>query len=185
MTSTASEAIPALNKIRAPGIFTALQPDQVKGSIDESSIPACEETKVLERANQVQALSTIEYVKPPLHSLISVHDFEDVARKTYAAKTFAFYSSAATDLVSLQANQSCNRQILLRPRVLRNVGGTTNIKRRIMGFDTDAPFFLSPAAMAKLAHPDGELAVTRGCANQGIAQVVSKIKWKFESTSRS
>lgn len=178
MASTPSDASLAFNDIHTPGNLRALQPEQVQGS---GSISLQEETQVLERANQVKALSTTEYVKPPLHSLISVHDFEDVARKTYAAKTFAFYSSAATDLVSLQANKQCNRQILLRPRVLRNVGGETRIKRRIMGFETDAPFFLSPAAMAKLAHPDGELAVTRGCANQGIAQVVSQFKWKLES----
>lgn len=176
MASTASDASLAFNNTHAPGNMKNLQPEHVQGSMDKSSISVQEEIKVVERANQVKALSTTEYVKPPLHSLISVHDFEDVARKTFAAKTFAFYSSAATDLVSLQANQLCNRQVLLRPRVLRDVGGRTKIKRRILGFETDAPFFLSPAAMAKLAHPDGELAVTRGCANQGIAQVVSQFK---------
>lgn len=174
MASTASDATSAFNKIHAPGSLKAFQSDQLKGSIDQTSISVHEETKALERANQFKKISASAPVKPPLESLISVHDFEDVARQTYSAKTFAFYSSAATDLVSLQANQICNRKILLRPRVLRNVGKTIT-KRRILGCDTDAPFFLSPAAMAKLAHPDGELAVTRGCANQGIAQVVSGI----------
>lgn len=175
MASTASDANSAFNRTHAPATLQALQLDQLKGTIDQRSRNVPEEANALDRANQIKTFSAAEHVKPPLESLISVHDFEDVARRTYAAKTFAFYSSAATDLVSLQANQVCNRKILLRPRVLRNVGQTTT-KRRILGCDTDAPFFLSPAAMAKLAHPDGELAVTRGCANQGIAQVVSNFK---------
>lgn len=78
--------------------------------------------------------------KPPLHSLISLHDFEKVARETYTAKTIAFYSSAATDLVSHRANSQCQKQLLLRPRVLRNVREATT-KRRILGCDSSAPFF--------------------------------------------
>lgn len=110
--------------------------------------------------------------RPDLYKLISVHDFEDVARDTFPAKTFAFYSSAATDLVTHQANLSVNRKLLLRPRVLRDVG-QVKTKRRILGHECSAPFFFSPAAMAKLAHPEGELAVARACGNEGIIPVVS------------
>lgn len=48
-------------------------------------------------------------------------------------------------------------------------------KRSILGFPCEAPFFVSPAAMARLAHKDGELALARGCANEGIIQCVSSI----------
>jgi L-lactate dehydrogenase (cytochrome) len=109
---------------------------------------------------------------PPLERLIAVHDFEKVARENLSAKTFAFYSSAATDLVTQKANIEVWRQLLLRPRVLRNVS-QVSMKRRILGCESEAPFFVSPAAMARLAHPDGELAIARGCANEGIIQTVS------------
>lgn len=46
-------------------------------------------------------------------------------------------------------------------------------KRSILGFPSEAPFFVSPAAMARLAHKDGELALARGCASEGIIQCVS------------
>jgi L-lactate dehydrogenase (cytochrome) len=46
------------------------------------------------------------------------------------------------------------------------------MKRSILGFKTNAPFFVSPAAMARLAHPDGELAIARGCAKEGLIQCV-------------
>ncbi|KEF55941.1 L-lactate dehydrogenase (cytochrome) [Exophiala aquamarina CBS 119918] len=110
--------------------------------------------------------------RPPLESLISVHDFEDVAQKFYTEKTYAFYSSAATDLITHKANIESYRKLLLRPRVLRNVKNVS-IKRTILGYDSDAPFFVSPAAMARLAHPDGELAIARGCGAQGVIHTVS------------
>ncbi|KAI7212794.1 cytochrome b2 [Hortaea werneckii] len=110
--------------------------------------------------------------KPALSSIISVHDFEDVARQSFSEKAYAFYSSAATDLVSHNANLMCQRKLLLRPKVLRNVKNVTT-KRSILGSDSSAPFFFSPAAMATLAHEKGELAVARACANEGIVQMVS------------
>lgn len=61
---------------------------------------------------------------------------------------------------------------MLRPRVMRNVA-EVNTRRSILGCSSSAPFFVSPAAMARLAHPDGELALARGCANEGLIQVVS------------
>ncbi|KAI6818997.1 cytochrome b2 [Hortaea werneckii] len=110
--------------------------------------------------------------KPALSSIISVHEFEDVARHSFSEKAFAFYSSAATDLVSHTANLMCQRKLLLRPKILRNVKDVTT-KRSILGSSSIAPFFFSPAAMATLAHEEGELAVARACGNEGIIQMVS------------
>jgi L-lactate dehydrogenase (cytochrome) len=109
--------------------------------------------------------------RPLLESLISVHDFEDVARRTFTAKTYAFYSSAATDLVTQQANIQVWRRLLLRPQILRNVKHVST-RRSILGCDTSAPFFVSPTAMAKLAHPDGELATARACGAENIIHCV-------------
>lgn len=111
--------------------------------------------------------------KPALSSMISVHDFEDVARHSFSEKAYAFYSSAATDLVSHNANLMCQRKLLLRPKVLRNVKNVKT-KRSILGSDSSAPFFFSPAAMATLAHEEGELAVARACGNEGIVQMVGR-----------
>lgn len=135
------------------------------GQIEQSTQSAIEEA--------AQILPSIPQVdqRPPLESLISVHDFEAVARDTFTKKTFAFYSSAATDLVTQAQNIKVWRKLLLRPRILRNVRDVS-IKRKILGCDSDAPFFVSPAAMARLAHPDGELAIARGCGIENIIQTV-------------
>lgn len=135
------DATTAFNEIHAPGILKALRPDQVRGPIDADSIPVQEQTSTVVNTSRDGSPSSSAASKPPLHSLISVHDFEKIARQTYTAKTMAFYSSAATDLVSHRANSQCQRQLLLRPRVLRNVRETST-KRRILGCDSSAPFFV-------------------------------------------
>jgi len=112
------------------------------------------------------------YTKPELHKLISLHDFEEVARKTLTPKGWAFYSSAATDLVTLHNNSEFYQRIMFRPRVMRNVV-KAKTQTTILGCPSDAPFFVSPAAMARLAHRDGELAIAQGCANEGIIQCVN------------
>lgn len=112
------------------------------------------------------------YKKPHLHRLISAADFQEVARHTLTPKAWAFYSSAATDLVTHTQNKALTRRVMFRPRILRDVK-TVSTKRKILGCDSSVPFFVSPAAMARLAHPDGELALARGCANEEIVQCIS------------
>lgn len=61
---------------------------------------------------------------------------------------------------------------MLRPRVMRNVA-EVKTRTSILGIPSSAPFFVSPAAMDRLAHPDGELALARGCASEELTQCVS------------
>ena len=43
----------------------------------------------------------------------------------------------------------------------------------MLGQKMSVPIFCSPASMAKLVHPDGELGIARGCRKMGIPQCVS------------
>lgn len=110
--------------------------------------------------------------RPDLYSNISAADLANVASRTFSPKAWAFYSSAATDLNTHGWNQSYLRRIMLRPRVLVDVAHTS-MRRRILGQDSAVPFFISPAAMARLGHPDGELALARGAAREGVIQCIS------------
>lgn len=137
------------------------------GVLDESTIdddwakePPAENPQVI-----------LENEKPPLHTLINSYDFELVAAKTASKKAWAFYSSAATDLLTRDANKSCFDRIWFRPRVLRNVRAV-DPKTTMLGVDCSLPLFVSPAAMAKLIHPEGERAIAKACENKGIMQGV-------------
>ena len=156
---------------------TNLQADKFKGVLDESTIdenwikpPPSENAKVL-----------LDNEKPPLGTLINSHDFEVVASKTANKKTWAFYSSAATDLITRDANKSCFDRIWFRPRVLRNVRAVET-GTKMLGGNYKLPLFVSPAAMAKLIHPDGECAIARACESKGIMQGVSLTSSSLNST---
>ncbi|PWY78380.1 cytochrome b2, partial [Aspergillus heteromorphus CBS 117.55] len=109
---------------------------------------------------------------PPLPTILNTHDLETLASQHLPPKTWAFYSSAATDMITRDSNKSMYDRILLRPRVLRNVT-SVNTKTTILGCETGLPLFISPAAMAKLVHEDGELAMARGCVGGRLGQCIS------------
>lgn len=110
--------------------------------------------------------------KPKLYTLISTHDFELVASRTFSPKAWAFVSSAATDLYTKQRNISAWSTISLRPRLLRNVSNI-DLSTTMLGHRLRSPIFCSPVAMAKLIHENGEKDIGRACKESGIAQCVS------------
>jgi L-lactate dehydrogenase (cytochrome) len=64
------------------------------------------------------------------------------------------------------------RRYYFRPRILNDVtNGSINTK--FMGVESDLPIFISPAAMAKLGHPLGEVNLTKGAGECGIVQGIS------------
>lgn len=125
--------------------------------------------KALKKAPAVEEDSAFEI--PPLESLISAADFEQVASHVLTPKTWAFYSSAATDLNTHHQNKALLRRVMVQPRILRDVS-KAHYSCSILGCPSSAPFFISPAAMARLAHPDGEQALARAAGAEGIIQSV-------------
>lgn len=110
--------------------------------------------------------------KPPLQSLINVHDFAGAAQKILTEKTWAFLWSGATDMHTKRRNADAYSEIGLRPRVLIDVQ-ETDISTTVVGRKIRAPIFCSPTSLGKLFHPDGEKEIGRGCKEAGIPQMVS------------
>ncbi|KAL9947649.1 hypothetical protein ACHAP6_007068 [Verticillium nonalfalfae] len=79
---------------------------------------------------------------PSLESVLSAPDFEVVASKALTPKTWAFYSSAATDLITHSKNKELVRRIMIRPRILRNVT-SVNMKTSILGFKSIKAIFVT------------------------------------------
>ena len=75
------------------------------------------------------------------------------------------------DRSAKQANADAYRKVLFRPRILRKVA-EVDATITILGKPSSIPVFISPAAMAKLGHPDGEVNLTKGAHSTGIIQVV-------------
>lgn len=165
------DATKAYNEVHSPSILkTNLPNDSLKGTLDRSTVTKEWATPLPEETPKSAPASSIE--KPPLDSIINAHDFELAAQYSATAKTWAFYSSACNDLITKDLNASLFTRLLFRPRVMRRVD-QINARTTILGHDVSFPLMISPAAMARLIHPDGELAIARAAKSQSIIQCIS------------
>jgi L-lactate dehydrogenase (cytochrome) len=60
-------------------------------------------------------------LRPPLSEVLSLHDFESIARQVMSARGWAYYSSGADDESTMRENRGVYGRVWMRPRVLRNV----------------------------------------------------------------
>ncbi|KAK6212791.1 hypothetical protein LQW54_004880 [Pestalotiopsis sp. IQ-011] len=169
-----TDATREFDAVHAPGILEEnLSDDKLKGALEaqaSSDVPDKVSPKIAPESKDAESAEAPSL--PELHTLINATDFEKAASKSLTAKTWAFYSSAATDLITHQQNKSLVRRIMIQPRILRDVKHV-DFRRKILGCESSAPFFISPAAMARLAHPDGELALAKAARAEGIIQCIS------------
>ncbi|KAK5457325.1 hypothetical protein LTS15_005106 [Exophiala xenobiotica] len=103
----------------------------------------------------------------PLTHCVNLDDIERAAERIIPHPAWVYFHSAADDLRSLANNKDDWRKITLRPRIMRNVR-RVNMQRTMLGTKSRLPFFIAPAARAKLVHEDGELCLARGAAKAGI-----------------
>lgn len=148
-------------------LSNTLGPANLVGLLDTSTIDR-ESTPLPSKNSKIQ----LQHEKPPLASLLSSHDFEAVASRSLKPKAWAFYSSAATDLITMKANKSFFDRIWFRPRVLRNVRNV-DTSCLIQGVESSLPLFVAPAALARMVHPSGEKGIAAACATRGVIQCIS------------
>ncbi len=83
-----------------------------------------------------------------------------------------YLDSGAADEISLRRNRTAFDELLLKPRVLRDVSSLdTTIE--LFGQKMEHPILLAPAAYHKLFHKQGELATVRGAGKAAATLVVS------------
>ncbi|KAH8830211.1 glyoxylate dehydrogenase [Flagelloscypha sp. PMI_526] len=117
---------------------------------------------------------------PVLAECITINDFERAAQAHLTPRAFAFFKGAADDEYSANWNEASFNHVRFRPRVLVNIQDV-DPSVTIMGSKVSFPFLIAPAAMAKQAHPEGELNFVRACAKYGIGQgVCTNASFSFE-----
>lgn len=165
------DATQTYNEIHSPSIIkNNLPATALKGALDTSTITEEWSAALPDETPEAEPASSSE--KPPLESIINAHDFELAAEHSATAKTWAFYSSASNDLITKGLNASLFNKVLFRPRVMRRVDHI-NTETTILGFPVSFPLMVSPAAMARLIHPDGELAIARAAKEKSVLQCIS------------
>jgi isopentenyl diphosphate isomerase/L-lactate dehydrogenase-like FMN-dependent dehydrogenase len=160
------DATAEYDPIHPPGTLEeTLSASQKLGPVDASTIPAAPSSSTSEPASEQAPL-------PALSTQLSLHDFEKTAQKHLSAKAWAYYSSAADDEYTKTHNASVFQRVLLRPRVFRDVKHV-DLSTTLLGHSCRLPLFISPAAMARLAHSSGECGIAEAAGKRGIIQCVS------------
>jgi 4-hydroxymandelate oxidase len=91
---------------------------------------------------------------------ITLADFEPVARRNMTPSALAYCAGGAADEITLRDNVAAFRKRKLRPRVLVDVS-SVDTSTEVLGTRTPIPVGLAPAALNRLAHPEGEAAAAR------------------------
>ncbi|MFN3605976.1 MAG: alpha-hydroxy-acid oxidizing protein, partial [Cypionkella sp.] len=86
------------------------------------------------------------------------HDFRTLAKRRLPSPIFNYIDGAADDETTYRRNTAAFEDVDLLPRVLR---GTADVDLgvTVMGQKLALPFYLSPTALQRLFHHQGERAV--------------------------
>ncbi|KAI1111093.1 FMN-dependent dehydrogenase-domain-containing protein [Nemania sp. NC0429] len=171
------DATAAYSEVHAPSLISASLPASCRiGVLNKSTTTTTTTTE--ERAPPRPATKRRRpgkasgAAKPPLSSILNAHDFRLAAQQSYTPKAWAFMTSAATDCLTMGRNSSTYDDIVLRPRVLRDVSAV-DVGTTMLGHRISTPIFIAPTSMGRLFHPEGERELGRGAQRLGIPQCVS------------
>ena len=93
-------------------------------------------------------------------------DFRKLAKKKLPAPIFHYIDGGSDDEITLKRNTESFSKCDLVPNILASVG-QPNLSTNVLGTKIDLPIFLSPTAMQRLYHHDGDKASARAAEKFG------------------
>lgn len=107
-----------------------------------------------------------------LAGVVSLADFEPLARLAMEPSAFDYVAGGAWDEVTLAENEVAWRRYRLRPRVLVDVS-RIDPSTTMLGRATALPLAIAPMASQGLAHAEAEVATARAAAAAGVPFILS------------
>ncbi|GJQ08280.1 hypothetical protein GpartN1_g71.t1 [Galdieria partita] len=105
---------------------------------------------------------------------VNVYEYETLARQKLPKMAYDYYASGSDDQYTLEDNILAFRRFRFKPRVLVDIS-VQDIATNILGIPCSFPFVIAPAAMQKMAHPDGEVAVAKAAAASKVIMTLSSL----------
>lgn len=102
------------------------------------------------------------------------HDFRRLAKRRLPSPIFNYIDGGADDEVTLRANSSAFERVDLVPNVLRGMG-EVDLSVTVMGQKLALPVYLSPTALQRLFHHQGERATAAAAEKFGTMFGVSSL----------
>lgn len=108
-----------------------------------------------------------------LSKIVCVDEFEELARNKLDKSVYDYYCQGSDDERTLRWNRQMTSVLYcLRPRVLCNVS-RVDLTKYIFGDKLSMPIGISPTAMQKMAHSQGEKGMVRACNRLNALMVLS------------
>ena len=101
-----------------------------------------------------------------LNDCYNVEDFRKLAKKKLPAPIFHYIDGGSDDETTLKRNTDSFLSCDLVPNILASVG-QPDLSTTVLGQKIDLPIFLSPTAMQRLYHHDGDKASARAAEKFG------------------
>ncbi|KAI5928592.1 hypothetical protein F4810DRAFT_11893 [Camillea tinctor] len=118
--------------------------------------------------------STANDSLPDLKNIVGLPDFEWVAERYLNATRWSFFRTGAGGEWSYRNNLESYGRLRFRPRVLTDITRVeASLNTTLFGHTFSAPFFMSPFGRAEFSHPDAELNLVRGAAEENILYIAS------------
>lgn len=104
----------------------------------------------------------------------NTEDFRKLARKRLPAPLFHYIDGGSDDETTMRRNSTAFDDVDLVPNVLAGVDAV-DLSTTVFGRELSMPLFMSPTAMQRLFHHDGEMALARTAEKLGTMFGVSTI----------
>lgn len=108
----------------------------------------------------------------PLRHMLSLHDFEDAARRILPKPLFAYVSGAVEDGQSERSNRQAYGEYGFRPKVLVDVS-RRGTRCTVLGREYAAPVGVAPMGIAALTRYRGDVVLARAAAEAGVPCIMS------------
>ena len=109
-----------------------------------------------------------------LKDCYNFHDFRNLAKQRLPSPIYNYIDGGADDEVTLRENTKSFERCDLLPSVLQGIS-EVDTSVSVMNQKLDLPFYLSPTALQRLFHHEGERAVAAAAAKYGTMFGVSSL----------
>ncbi|WAO91640.1 FMN hydroxy acid dehydrogenase domain-containing protein [Fusarium falciforme] len=105
-------------------------------------------------------------------TILTIGDLKEKAGKALPSPVRDYYNKGSMDLLTVVDNKAAFDQYKLRPRNLKDVSAL-DTSTTFLGTKVTFPYGFSPSGQHQLAHPDREVATSKGAAMNNIPMVLS------------
>jgi isopentenyl diphosphate isomerase/L-lactate dehydrogenase-like FMN-dependent dehydrogenase len=103
---------------------------------------------------------------------VSGTELQERARELLSPQAYGYVAGGAGAELTMRANLQAFERLEIVPRMLRDVS-ERDLSTSVLGTAMPAPLMLAPVGVQSIVHPEGECAVARAAAAQGLPYVLS------------